>query len=217
MQYLTIFILLLTTLPSYCQTREILLQIDTLERLKGMKDFDPIILEVTNQGFAKVGEQFDFFLYEDPHTCLIRIESDSSNLKVPFDDKGGYIEIANLYNLRSDTLNINRLTLYNNCNLDSVSLNMIYFIKETTLIDEEKSYFKQYTYFPKCKKAPPKEISLRINDQVYHSLILFKAEAIMYTSTGNGYKRNVFGKPKSEFTYKKVQKVWNNTAYIWVE
>ena len=143
----------------WCQTKNLVVRIDTIDFIDKYEDFLDFKLFVTNQGFVNNGEEFDsaeFHFSKFPqYYNTIYLRSDSSQLRIPLDKKEGYVEICDLYNSDLDTLKIDLYRLYSNCNFDTIKTFTTYFKDDTLEVDTAKSNFKSVIHKLDCIRQTP--------------------------------------------------------------
>lgn len=110
----------------------------------------------------------------------LNIKSDSTYLRIPIDMQKGYLELRNIYSF--DTIRINYLKIYSNCNKDSSFTRFYYFrvVNNKTSEEPYDTKFKKQTIKPKCKCKPPLDLSITINNKNY-IVILQKSEWTQHT------------------------------------
>ncbi len=201
MRILAFILSFLTTLISFSQVKTVVVQIDTLELINEDSDFK---LLVTNQGFGGFGVEYDSAYYLKNrfpnYVNWVSIETDSSVLKIPFDNIQGYIEIPFLFNSGLDTIRIYKHRLFSNCNYDTVKTQITYFSNDT-VVDLKKSGSSVKVEQLKCKRKPPVVLKININGILYEAPVLVSKELGGLMETGHGYKRTWFGKEKNRFYY----------------
>ncbi len=213
-KYITILLTILYLLEAKSQEKHILVQIDTLISFDDYEEYINFDFIVTNQGFANVGDEYSNTSFYPVYEVPIVIKTDSSQLRIPLDSKGGYLEIYNLYHCNIDTIKIDKYTLYSNCNIDSVYTEMIYHDKDTFLINHEKSYKTWYTEPLPCKRQPPEIIHLRINGIKYVLPVNFQTEQQVMSMSYNGIVKSFFGKVKEKTYRHETHYYWSNSVKV---
>lgn len=174
------YVILILSSSSYGQDKKIVLQFDTLEFIDKSEDFLSFDMWVTNQGSKNKGEKFvpiKYHLSTIPnYTNTVYLRSDSSQLRIPFDNMLGYVELLNLYNSDIDTIKIDKYRLYSNCNFDTIKTCTTYFKNDKLLMDQKKLNCKTAIVPLNCIRKPPKTVILTINSRKYRLKVNFKSE-----------------------------------------
>lgn len=165
--------------------------IDTIDFVEDFDKYDFNIF-LTNQGLANLGQtdstgKVTTIGYPNFQTT-VNLGSDSTNIHIPIDQQNGYLELSNVYN--SDTIRINKLTLYSNCFRDTTKTTIEHYrVKNDSVSDRPyKVKFKDNTEKKKCNRRPPFKTVLTINDHKYFvSIQKIKSDAVEYMD-GHGYK-----------------------------
>jgi hypothetical protein len=213
-----ILTLLICTSNCWCQTKKLVVRIDTIDFIDKYEDFLDFKLFVTNQGFVNIGEEFDsaeFHFKKFPqYQNTIYLRSDSSQLQIPLDRNEGYIEIFDLFRVDFDTLQIDLYRLYSSCNFDTVKTFTTYYKDDTLEVDTTRSNFNSAIHQLECVRQPPDTVQLSINDRLYYAPVNFKAEKGGIITTGNGSRRTIFGKEKDRFHYNQTNSYGINTVKL---
>lgn len=184
----SIFIIL--NLISFSQNKLTLI-IDTVDFVDEM-DFMDFKVFITNQGFGNFGE-FDttgkISLTTYPNfTSEFPVESEKTTIQIPIDNSSGYLEISNPYG--RDTIRIHYLKQYSNCFKDTSKTRIEHYrVKNDHVSDQPyKVKFKKQTEKKACKRKPPIETVLTINNQDYSVGIQKRKSDAAEIMHGHGYK-----------------------------
>lgn len=205
-------------LNSYGQGKKIVLQFDTLDFIDQSEDFLDFDMWVTNQGIKNRGEKFvpsNYHLSTFPnYTNTVFLRSDSSQLRVPFDNLLGYIEISNLYNSTIDTIKFDKYRLYSNCNFDTIKACTTYYKNDTLLMDQKRLNCKTVIEPLTCIRKPPKVVRLTINDRKYQLLVNFKSEKNDLIITGYDTADLLPNQKEKKFQIKETHSIGVNTLKV---
>lgn len=199
----------LTFLTLTGQQRELTVVIQNIESFSPVPT-EGIEIELTNQGFANLGEQVTAPVTpKNERITLLQtiiIQSDSTTLKIYF-NKHGYIEIENLHDTDNDTLLISSFTLYPDC------LQKGKWIRKTTFDNDANgetdfwNYEEVVTSKFNLKKqgcSVPDSITLVVNGIEYYSEVE-KQTSPNQVKTGFGYTRKFLIGDKKYFHFKEVE------------
>lgn len=114
---LSLFSTILTGYNLTAQEKHLFLQIDTLEYYDKLETILNFKINIGNQGFLNYGDIVDSnyvlsFNTTPNYTASFSLKNENSIIEIPIDSNGSEIHIYNSYNLKSDTIRINRLSLY---------------------------------------------------------------------------------------------------------
>lgn len=181
---------ILLNLISFSQNKLTLI-IDTVDFVDEM-DFLDFRVFITNQGFGNFGEhdtsgQISLTTYPN-FTSEIVVESENTTIQIPIGNSSGYLEIINPYEL--DTIRISYLKQYGNCYKDTSKTRIEYYrvINDSVSDHAYKVKYKKETEKKKCKRKPPLETTLTINDQKYYVSIEKRKSDATKVMNGHGYK-----------------------------
>lgn len=190
-KYILFYLLLFISFHLTAQHRTFVIQIDTIEPFN--KEITELGTRVTNQGFLNFGEDFDstqtFDLNNFPNYLnTITVQTDSSNLQLSIGN-GSYLEFANLFNLKSDTLRLSKFGQYFTKTIDTTYTIIEYYKMINGNLDKKPFKIKKKKSFSKEKEIkPPKIIIININGKDYE-INMFKTSSLGYEVTqAHGYK-----------------------------
>ena len=172
MQRLTLILtLIITTLNSFGQDKKIVLQIDTLI----LNGYDKFSIAIKGQGFTNFPDVIDDSVYVKRTNSYpnfispLTLKTDSSNIQISLDDQGGYLQLMDAYKVKNDTLQINKVVVFNNCYRDTTFTRIDYYIKKSDgSIDKPfKTKYSKTIAKKKCKIRLLFKTSYRINDVSY--------------------------------------------------
>ncbi len=203
---LAIFVLFIFGLNGFGQAKSITLQIDTLI----LNNFENFHINF-NPGFANISERIEFSTYRfsksNPHfTCHVPINSDTAKIEISVDNEGGYLVINQAHQLKSDTIKINKLSIFENCFIDTSYIKKEYFkvSKDGSIEKPFKVKLKKHISKNKCKNEPIEEILYTINNSDYLVTLQKKhAFGVEFTTFHGGYPKKYL---KDRDNYKKSYK-----------
>ena len=202
-----LLISLLSTIPilSISQSKEITLIIDTIEVQYDISLFKNFSIQVSNQGILNLGENFDDtqILSHTKYPNFINkfiIRTDSSNILLPVDLKGSYIRLKNCSLIKTDTIRLNKLTLFETTACDTTYSTIDYYCVLNGQRAEQPYKVKKNKYISKEKEIdPPTFINLTINNISYKQYF-YKSDPIPTSVTsGHGKKPKKFLKKNGEY------------------
>ena len=206
-----LFIILATFLflTSFSQSRELTILIENVESLTSAPP-DSIEIELTNQGYAAMGEQLTIRTEQTNNEVsllnILNIKSDSTTLKIYF-NKHGFAEIGHLNYLDSDTLTILNFTVYPDCEQKGKWFRKTVFDNDTegetdylNYIEEVKSEFDS----EESKCLVPESINLTINGIQYQSEVEKQTSPGLVTK-GHGYTNKFWFGGKKYFHFTEVE------------
>ncbi len=200
---LSLLLIFFSAVLCFGQQRKIVLRIDTIDFLNKLENFSDFKIIVTNQGLANLGDWIEpdsLHFHKFPQFyCSLNLQSDSSKIRIPFDNKEGYLEIESAYSSNLDTIQISHYVLYSNCNIDSVKIWKTYFYDDTLLVNKRKSFYKEKELNLQCERKPPDKVTLKINGKAETILVNNQIEKSGSVTSGHGSKRSIFGKQKNRF------------------
>ena len=144
----------------------------------------------------------------------VYLRSDSSQLRIPFDNYLGYVEIPNLYNSNIDTIKFDKYRLYSNCNFNTIKTCTTYFRNDTLLIDEKRLNCKTEIEPLNCIRRPPEVVELTINGREYQVEVNFKSEKNDLLITGDGTTDAMTKEGKRKFQTVETHSVKLNTLKV---
>ena len=199
------------------QSRTIHLQIDTIDYYDKVETISNFVVFISKKNSPRLANIYDstqnLTLNQYPnYTSTLLLENDSSIIELPIDLNGSTISIADAYNLQSDTLRISKLILYKTQNSDTTFTLTEYYKVINGKLNEEPFRLKRKTE-SKREIAPPMEIELAIDQNLYKTTIIQKTCVGMDILHGHGYRpRNYIDK---EGNYKKrVTYIYSNSKTI---
>jgi hypothetical protein len=209
MNKLILIVLLIGSINIYGQPQKLILQIDTLEMVDYIEALYKFRIVVGNQGFIGLGDSFDSTRnfsnnkYPNYLNTLI-IKSDSSNIQIPIDLYGSYIQLNNIHKVvHLDTLRIGKIELFDCRIADTSYITKKYFKQKKNGQDdyEDIAYKidgKRQINNYKCKKEFPLSLGLYLNKKKYHIELRTVTNIGNEHSDGHGYKprRKRNGKPR---------------------
>ncbi|WP_107038696.1 hypothetical protein [Brumimicrobium mesophilum] len=199
---------------SNSQTKSIYIQIDTIVTFDKYETSLKFKVEELNESHDNSTSSYKINDFPN-FTGNLYIDSDSSQVKIPVDNKGSYIVLENVYKI--DTLLIQKFEYFNTQPPDSTfETRLSYKLKN----DKRDSIPNRIERKLKTKKikSPPKNITLTINNEEYKfNLKLIEVpHSIIINGHGynrnNPYKRN--GKYKNRLT--SFDLTANQLKYYWV-
>ena len=203
------------------QPRTFLFQIDTLKYADKIESILNFKISVGNQGFLNLGNNFDStqvltFKNFPNFKNTIKLDTNSSTIKIPIDLNGSYITLRNAYFLSSETLTVDLWTLYTTRPIDTTYTIIEYYKEINGQLDKKPYKLKKKIEISKAKN-PPETIQLIINGIFYNVNLTLSKEPGIKISHGHGYKpRNHFDKNgdyKKRLTYFYVNS--ETLKYIW--
>ncbi len=209
MKQILIILAIFSFLTSFGQSRELTLEIQSFESVNSTF-LDSIEIELTNQGFANMGEQLTIPTKKvNDKTSLLKtinIQSDSTTLKIYF-NKQGFVEIINLDYLRNDTLIISSFPVYPDCIQKGKWFTKTVFDND----NEGETDFLNYKTESKLefdlkdeKCEVPNSIALTINGLNYQEEVQKKPQDNSVT-TGHGRINRFWIGKKKYFHFKRVE------------
>ena len=191
--------------------------IDTIDFVEDFDKYDFNIF-MTNQGFADLGEKDSTAIISTDSfpnfQTTVTLKTDSTLIQLPIDQQNGYVELSNVYN--SDTIRINKLTLYSNCYRDTTKIRIEHYrVKNDSVSDRPyKVKFKENTEKKKCNRRPPFKTVLTINDHKYFvSIQKIKSDPIKYMH-GHGYKPRQTEKNYENYSGTRLHTSYRTERYL---
>ena len=219
--WLVIFLITTLGYDLAAQPKTIHLRIDTIDYYDKVETISKFVVFISNKGSSRLANRLDSMqkLTLNPYpnyTSTLLLENDSSMIELPIDLNGSTISIADAYNLQSDTLRISKLILYKTQNSDTTfTLTEYYKVINGKL--NEKPFRLKRKVESKKEIAPPMEIELAINQNLYKTTIIQKTRVGMDILHGHEYRpRNYMD--KEGYYKKRVTYIYSNSKtnkYNW--
>lgn len=181
-----------------------MLQIDTLI-LNGYRNFSialtgqfigNIPLEVDNSVYIKKDNSYPNFI------CPLTLKTDTTNIQISLDDKGGYLLLLNVYKSIKDTLRISKVVVYSNCYRDTTFTRIDYYHykPDSSLGRPYKTKFSKTIAKKKCKNRPLFKTTYKINGVLY--LVSFQIQEDFGVEVINFHGYKPIGASQNPDTYK---------------
>lgn len=198
-----LFTLIISALHLFGQDKKIVLRIDTLV----LNGYDNFSIEIEEQGFMNFHHPIDDSVYIQnttgyPHfICPLTLKTDTSNIRISIDDEGGYLLLMDVYQLKSDTLRIRKLIVFNNCYRDTTFTQIAYFIKKTDGSIDQPFRVKNSKEVEKkrCKNRPLLNTTYHINGTLYSVSIEKQTDNTVGISSFHGYKPRKYLEDRDNF------------------
>jgi hypothetical protein len=101
-------------------------------------------------------------------TCKIIILDDSTTIQISLDEKGGYLELSNLFKLNSDTLRISKYIVFDRPYPDTNWTTTSYWYEEANTLGENFKNTRKFSIDKvKAKYLTPLETKYVINGETY--------------------------------------------------
>lgn len=215
---LFLLIILLIGQNVNAQKKQVILRIDTLVQKDNNQDF-----------FIKTQKSKIFMPYlmsdsackvdhrTNSLTCKIIIQDDSSTIQISLDEKGGYLELSNLFKLNSDTLRISKFTVYDRPYPDTNWIRTNYWYEEADTLGENFKNTRKYSIDKvKPKNLTPLETKYVINGETYSGTTSWQKANFDSVTKFHGRGRTGLLKGRRQFYYHgtKWSTVTVNTIYL---
>jgi hypothetical protein len=211
MGHLLVTFLVLTGFSTFGQSRQLFLQIDTVEFVDRFKAIGNFKVRVDNQGLFGSNEVLNstenLQINKHPNfTRSVSLEADSNSISIPIDNQGSYLKLYNAYSLVSDTIRISRLPQFK-CTFPDTTFSTIVYWKKVNGELIKPPYRVKKTVRQKKErgtKVSSRKQSVIINDISYEiGPTLDTAQEVI--NHGHGHKprhyRDNQGNEKKRLTY----------------
>jgi hypothetical protein len=215
---LFIIIFLLIGQNAIAQTKQIILRIDTLIQ----KDYNQDFFVKTQKGkilmpylISDSSCKVDY--RNNSLTCKVILQNDSSTIQISLDEKGGYLELSNVFSLDSDTIRISKFKVYDRPYPDTNWTTTNYWYEEADTLGQNFKNKRKYSIDKvKTKNLAPIQTQYEINGETYScSTSWQKANYKSVTKFhGRGQTGLLKGKRPFYFHGTTLSTVTVNTIYI---
>lgn len=190
---LSLFSTILTGYNLTAQEKHLFLQIDTLEYYDKLETILNFKINIGNQGFLNYGDIVDSnyvlsFNTTPNYTASFSLKNENSIIEIPIDSNGSEIHIYNSYKLKSDTIRINRLSLYETQTNDT-TYTIIEHYKVTNGQLNDRPYKVKKNFSTKKEISPPNEIEIILNDKKYMVALNKNKEKGIEFKSGHRYNK----------------------------
>ncbi len=204
-----------STLTLCGQSKKIVVFIDTLHITPGGQfhlNTARTVVEYDSP-FVWVGKRIDsipnnYDAKEDSiFVTTVEIINDSTDLRIPMDNEGGFLEILNLYGQPFDTIRISKWKVFSNCYPDTFLFSRSYYKRnpDDTLPNLFKHEEKLTITHKKCHNSTAKTICFMLNN-VNYSLPTTMTLGNNLVTLSHGYNKDIYKlknlNPKRKLIYK---------------
>ncbi len=185
---ISIIIILLIGQNVIAQTKQIVLQIDTLIKKDDNQNF--YIRTQKNRTLmpyliSDSSCQVDY--HNNSLTCKIILRNDSSTIQISLDEKGGYLELGNLFNINSDTVRISKFVVYDRPYPDTNWTTTNYWYEEADTLGENFKNTREYSIDKvRPKNLVPIKIQYEINGEIYSCTTSWQKAGYVNITTFHG-------------------------------